>query len=108
MSEIQAIPRWWQGWGGGTPRGLLARAALIALAYAAARAAGLAEYTSFLSGIAPGGGMPGSRILALGSAYLALHFGCVIVAPILAIGSVILWVMPRKAPEAAEKNGGAP
>jgi hypothetical protein len=67
-------------------------AAAIGALYGLAHLLGLREDAAFLSGTAPPGGAAG---LALGLAYVALHFAWVIGAPILVIGAGVFWGAER-------------
>jgi hypothetical protein len=74
-----------------TPRGLVLRAALIALVYAVLHLAGGRSCAAFLSGTPVGGW----AATLLGCAYVVFHFAFVIVAPILAIAAALmtLWTV---------------
>lgn len=80
-----------------SPAGFLAAAVSISALYALAHLAGLRAYTTILSGSAPpGGGDPGAATV-LGLAYVALHFACVIGAPILVLAAGVLRGLERRA-----------
>ena len=71
-------------------KGLLLRAALVAVAYGVAHAAGWREYTSILCGTAPGGDPKAVSAVAFGVAYVILHFAFVIVVPVLLLAATLL------------------
>jgi hypothetical protein len=75
-----------------TPRGLLLRAALISIVYGLLHLAGGRHYAGFLSGT-PVGGM---GAIAFGCSYVVMHFAFVILAPILAISSLLMSLLPRR------------
>ncbi len=75
-----------------SPAGFLKAAAAIGVLYGAAHALGLREDTAFLSGTPPPHGTAG---VALGLAYVALHFAWVVGAPVLAMGAFVLWGLSR-------------
>ena len=91
MSEAPARPRFTLV----SPAGFLAAAALISALYGLAHLAGLRAYTTILSGSAPPGGGDPNAATALGLAYLALHFACVIGAPILVLAAGVLRGLER-------------
>ena len=74
-----------------TPKKLLQRAALIALAYGLLHLAGGRHYAAFLSGT-PVGGL---GAVGFGCAYVVMHFAFVIVAPILVIAAFLSAVSAR-------------
>jgi len=71
-----------------TPRGLLLRAALIALVYGALHVFGARGLVGFLSGTPVGG----SAAILVGVSYLLFHFLFVLVAPILILAAGLLAV----------------
>ncbi len=77
-----------------SPAGLAAGAAVIAALYGGAHALGLRAYAGILSGTAPPGGS-GAAGIALGLAYVALYFACVVGAPILALAAGVMWGLER-------------
>jgi hypothetical protein len=76
-----------------TPKKLLQRAALIALAYGLLHLLGGRHDAAFLSGTPVGG----AGALLLGCSYVVVHFLFVIVAPILAIAALLLSISARVA-----------
>ncbi len=73
-----------------SPRGLAARAALIALVYALLHLAGLREYTSILSGTLPTGDPKDYLAMTLGVVYVLVHLAFFLVAPVLVLAAGIL------------------
>ena len=73
-----------------TPKGLLQRAAVIALVYAVLHVAGGRHDAAFLSGTPVGS-------LVLGCAYVVVYFAFVLIAPILVIAAGLLHVSARVA-----------
>ena len=73
-----------------SPKCLMLRSALLALAFGVCEAAGLREHTTFISGTPTeaGGSVNASAILGL--IYLAAYFGFVLVTPILVIAAGLL------------------
>lgn len=73
-------------------RGMLLRAALLALAYGAAHLAGWRESTGFLSGTMAEG-LTIHQTAFRGGLYLLAHLGFWVLAPVLALGAVLtaLW-----------------
>lgn len=91
---------WWRGWA--TPRGLALRAALAVAAFGAVHALGWREDMSFLSLTAsPGHDLAGTTFR--GVAYLGLHFGATLLAPALALASLLLRAWNRVSPPAAPR-----
>lgn len=85
-----SVTKAWRAWACPplfSPRGFLARAVWIAVAYGLAHAAGLRDATSFLSGTP----QPWHGRLWLGLLYAVLHYAFVLAAPILTIGAGIFW-----------------
>jgi hypothetical protein len=79
-----------------TPRGLLERALLVAVAFGAVHGLGWREETRFLSGT------PGNAIE--GVLYLLAYFGFVLVLPTLVLAASILALLDRlAAPRPEEK-----
>lgn len=72
-----------------TPGGLLRRAVLVAAAFGVCHLAGWREHTSILSGTDPSLGEMGLRMY-LGFVYLMAFLGVTVIAPILALGALIL------------------
>ena len=86
-------------------RGLLARAALIAVAYGAMHLAGWRQHTCFLSGTVSDAGSAQWTQLA-GIAYLLFHVAFWMLAPVLVIAAALLRVLASRQRNAA--GGGAP
>ena len=80
-----------------TPKKLLLRAAILSAAYLLLHLAGGRHYVGFLSGTPVGG----VGALALGCAYVVMHFGFVIVAPILTLAAGLAALWPEKKMEKA-------
>ena len=72
-----------------TPKGLVLRAGLLAVAYGISHAAGWREYTSILCGTAPGGDPHDQVAIVLGVLYVALHLSFVLAVPVLLLAAVI-------------------
>lgn len=78
-----------------SPSGMLILTVLLAGAYAAAHAAGWRENVSLLAGTSfPG---PTGRMgqAATAGGYIMLYFGAMVVAPILALASGIMWALQK-------------
>lgn len=73
-----------------TPKGLVLRAAILAVLYGAVDALGWRESTSILCGTAPGGDPRDAVAILFGVAYVALHFAFVLGVPVLLIAAAIL------------------
>ena len=73
-----------------SPKGLLTRAAMLALVFLLCHAAGLREYTSVLSGTVPAGAT--GRVIAVGLAalYLFSYFAFVLLVPVMVLASPIM------------------
>lgn len=76
-----------------SPKGFLIRAVLISVAYAVCHAAGLREYTTFLSGTTDGGNL--NQTIVLGVTYMAVYFAFVLGVPILLIAAGVMWGVER-------------
>ena len=77
-----------------SPAGFLKAAAAIGVLYGVAHLLGLREDTAILSGTAPPDGAAG---VALGLAYVVLHFAWVVGAPVLVLGALVLGGISRAA-----------
>jgi hypothetical protein len=73
-----------------SPRGLMIRAALVALAFGLAHAAGLRAYTSILSGTSPTGNPADGWAVLLGCVYVFLYFAFVLAVPIALIAAALM------------------
>lgn len=71
-----------------TPRGLIARALLLAAIYAVCEAIGLRENATFLTGTQASGAWNGT--VWRGLVYLLAYHGFVLVAPILTLAAALL------------------
>jgi hypothetical protein len=71
-----------------SPHGFLAVAVVLGLLFAACHVFGWREYAGFLSGNTLTDGQT-----ALGIAYVLAYFGCVVIAPVLALASAIFWLL---------------
>lgn len=76
-----------------SPGGFLVRAAMIGFAFAICHAAGLREYTTFLSGTSATGRFEWS--IVFGVTYMFAYFGFVLGVPILLLASAILSIILR-------------
>jgi|GEM_PF-6549582 len=78
-----------------------ARAAMIVVAYAVSRAAGLQEYTTFLSGTPPNPRLSWQVGATLGMIHLFLYFAFVLLAPIflMTAGALSGWARWRAGPD---------
>ena len=88
----------WPGqfWNAGlTPGGLLVRAALVAVFFAACHLAGWREHTTFLSGTPASAGGSVNTSALLGVVYMAAYFGLVLLAPILVLAAGLLFAFER-------------
>jgi len=96
----------WLGrlWNAGlTPTGLLVRAALIGVFFAACHLAGWREHTTFLSGTAASAGGSVNTSALLGVIYMAGYFGFVLLAPILTLAAGLLFAFERWASKCEPK-----
>jgi hypothetical protein len=73
-----------------SPKAFVARAAIVALLYAASCMAGLREYTTFLSGTSPNINLSWQTASTLGLIHLLLHFAFILLAPIFLITAGLL------------------
>jgi hypothetical protein len=80
-----------------SPTGLLLRAALLALVYAALHLAGWREYTSILCGTSPTGNLADQRAALFGLIYVLLRFTVVVGCPVLVIAAGLLALLERRA-----------
>ena len=87
-----------------TPGGLLVRAALIGVFFAACHLAGWREHTTFLSGTPASAGGSVNTSALLGVVYMAGYFGFVLLAPILGLAAGLLFAFERL----ASRRGGKP
>ena len=77
----------------------LVRAAILAVLYAVSCAAGLQEYTTFLSGTSPNVNLSWHTASTLGLVHLLLHFGFILRVPILLITAGLLAAWDAWKPE---------
>ncbi len=82
-----------------SPAAFLVRAAILAALYAASCAAGLQEYTTFLSGTSPNVNMSWHTASTLGLIHLLLYFAFILLVPILLITAGLLAAWNRWKPE---------
>ena len=82
-----------------SPSAFLVRAAILAALYAVSSAAGLQEYTTFLSGTSPNVNMSWHTASTLGLVHLLLHFAFILLVPILLITAGLLVTWNRWKPE---------
>jgi hypothetical protein len=76
-------------------RGLILRAAIVALAFALAHVLGLRSYTSILSGTSPTGDPSDAWAVLLGFSYVVLYFAFVLAVPIALIAAALMAVGER-------------
>jgi hypothetical protein len=96
---------WWRWIAGGpllSPWGLAVRAAWIVVLFAVLHGLGWRDFTSILSGTAPGESLYGVKTW-LGVLYALAYFAAVIVAPILVIAGALLGVFDRYARGASSR-----
>lgn len=74
-----------------SPGGFLVRAVLIGTAFLACHLLGLREYTTVMSGSAPGGDRLHAVHTVLGTAYALFYFGSTVAAPVLVIAAGLWW-----------------
>jgi len=79
-----------------SPRGLVVRAAVVALLFAVAHAAGLRAYTSILSGTSPTGNPADVGAALLGCVYVFLYFAFVLAVPIALIAAGLMALALRR------------
>jgi hypothetical protein len=84
-----------------SPSAFLVRAAILSVLYAVSCAAGLQEYTTFLSGTSPNINMSWHTASTLGLIHLLLHFAFILLVPILLITSGLLAAWNRWKPGCA-------
>lgn len=77
-----------------SPGFFLSRALFIALIYVIVNAAGLVEYTTFISGTVEGASPTQAALLGL--FYMMVYFAFVLVAPILVIAAGLLLFVRKK------------
>jgi len=73
-----------------SPTALMVRAAVLTALYAVSCAAGLKEYTTFLSGTSPNVNLSWHTASTLGLIHLLLHFSFILLVPILLITAGLL------------------
>ena len=78
-----------------SPLGLVARALLLAVLFAACELAGFREHTTFISGTAASVDAGISSSVTLGLIYMLAYFGFVLATPILLIAAGLLAVFRR-------------
>ncbi|MCK5797323.1 MAG: hypothetical protein KAI47_09075 [Deltaproteobacteria bacterium] len=76
-----------------SPRGILTRAGIILLVFAALHLGGARDFTSIFSGTAPLGGVPGVGERLVGVLYLFFYLIAVVGVPILILTALILWAL---------------
>lgn len=87
-----------------TPKGLAVRAVEFAIPFVIAHLLGLRRFTSVLCGTMETG-EPARLLSALaGLVYVLLYLGATVVAPILAVGSGLLWGTERIAHRGHDKS----
>lgn len=82
-----------------TPRGLILRAAMLAVLFAAVQLAGFREYTSVLCGMYPAVGAHPQIAAFWGFVYIALYLTFTLLAPILLITAALLALWNRSRPQ---------
>src|SRR5262245_16445609 len=88
-----------------SPAGLAARALLIVIAFLILQAAGLREYTSFISGTSPTGDPLTTWPLVLGGVYLLTFLAGIVMVPTFLLGAVFLWCLQRLMRKRAQPFG---
>jgi hypothetical protein len=73
------------------PKGLLLRAAIIAIAFAVLHALGCRENTSIICGTWPAGQTPGMWTAGMGVAYILLYFGFILATPIFLLAGCMMF-----------------
>ena len=76
--------------------GLLQRAVLLMVAYLICHAAGLREFTSFLSGTYSLPGSPAGLSALFGVIYLVFYLGFIFFAPAFLLAAGLLWLWDKK------------
>lgn len=79
-----------------SPMGLAMRAILIVVFFLILHAAGLREYTSFISGTSTTGEPLTHKDCVLGGVYLIFFFATAVMTPILIIAAGIMWGLEAK------------
>jgi hypothetical protein len=74
-----------------SPKGLLVRAAEIALLFVIGHVLGLRAYATILSGTSPTGGAADLWGILFACLYLLTYFASVVLVPIMIIGSLVLF-----------------
>jgi len=77
-------------------RGLLVRAAILTGCFVVGHLAGLSEYTSFLCGMQPIGGVMGMLHAFLGLLYVLAHLAFFVLVPILVIAAGLAHAFSRR------------
>jgi len=90
-----------------SPRGLVLRAAIVALVFALAHAAGLRAYTSILSGTSPTGNAADGWAALLGCIYVLLYFAFILAVPIALIAAALMALATRWLERPGAKAGSA-
>jgi hypothetical protein len=78
-----------------SPVVLIASALILLLAFTAVHLAGWRESTTVLSGTLPPGATGWAAPTRQALLYIAAYLGCVVLAPILALGALIQWSFER-------------
>jgi len=73
-----------------SPKDLVRHAGSIGMLYAVAHLAGLREFTAIISGTVASPALGAGPCALLGVGYMALHFGTVVLAPVLLIAAGLL------------------
>lgn len=88
LSELYRAPAF-------SPKGMMLRAAIIALGFAACHLLGWREHTTFISGSQVGGEVNRSISMLLGILYMAAYFSVVLLTPILFLTAAIVHFWDR-------------
>ena len=79
-----------------SPSGLIARAAILWLAFGIAHATGMRSFTSILCGMASASSASDGLASVLGLVYILAFLGCTVLAPILCLAGIVLYVWERR------------
>lgn len=79
-----------------SPAGFLVRAFFLTAVFLVAQACGLRDYMSFLSGTPPASRFGTNGVMILGSTYLVLYFGFVLLVPALVLGAGVFGLLLRR------------
>jgi hypothetical protein len=89
-----------------SPGAFVVRAAVLAALYGVSCAAGLQEYTTFLSGTSPNVNLSWQTVSAIGLIHLLLYFSFILLVPILLITAGLLKAWNGWKPEREDPDPG--